>query len=342
MALRISALVLGAAGVLLAACGGSSGAESPSATTAGAGASPASPTATPTPTPTPTPTYRLTLAAVGDVMLARDVGDAIVREGPGVVFAGVREVLTAADIAVVNLECAISDLGEPLAKEYTFRAPVAAVGALMDAGVDVAGQGNNHALDYGREALMDTRARVTGAGIGVTGSGADSEEAHEPVILNRNGLRVAFLAYADLRTGLGPGDWSAADGQPGVAVLDVERMAADIAAAKATADIVAVLIHFGVEGSFEANGDQRYAARSAIDAGATLVLGHHPHVLQEVEEYGGGLIAYSLGNFVFDGFEGYSGGTDSAILRVTLDRTGVAGWEMLPVAIGYRGFPILD
>ena len=128
--------------------------------------------------------------------------------------------------------------------------------------------------------------------------------------------------------GYDPRSWTATDEAPGVAWLDIPTMVAGIEAARREADLVVVLLHFGLEWQLEPGEAQREQARAAIDAGATLVVGAHPHVLQEVEAYGDGLIAYSLGNFVFDGF--WDPANDSAILLVELTAAGVAAWEMVP------------
>ena len=127
---------------------------------------------------------------------------------------------------------------------------------------------------------------------------------------------------------------------PGVAWATPENVTTAVAAAREAADIVVVAFHFGAEYAATPSQSQRDIARAAIDAGASLVIGSHPHVLQEVEEYGGGLIAYSLGNFVFDGFEGAS--NTSAILNVTLAPDGaILAWSLTPVQIGFDGLPTL-
>ncbi len=134
--------------------------------------------------------------------------------------------------------------------------------------------------------------------------------------------------------------WEARTGRPGVAWADAGTVAAAVSDASAQADVVIVMLHFGNEYATTPTSKQRELAHAAIDAGALLVVGSHPHLLQEVEEYGGGLIAYSLGNFVFDGFEGDANTT--AVLRVTLGATGVASWSLLPASIDWSGLPHLD
>ncbi len=281
------------------------------------------------------------LAAVGDVMLARSLAWKLENEGPEAPFAAVRDVLAGADIAVANLECAIGVAGKPAPKAYTFQAPPIGAEALALAGFDVVSLANNHSLDFGPESLAETQALLAAQGILSAGAGPNRIAAHAPATLEREGLTIAFLAYVDVpveRGGYDPGTWAATDDFPGVAWLDIPSMRGDIEAASGSADLVVVLLHFGLEWELEPSDAQREQARAAIDAGAALVLGSGPHVLQEVEAYGDGLIAYSLGNFVFDGF--WDPANDSAILLVELTAAGVAGHELVPVTI-VDGVPLL-
>ena len=299
-----------------------------------------SPAPTPPPTPSPPPA-RVVLAAVGDVMLGRSVGGRLESEGAGVAFAGVRHILAGADIAVANLESAIGVTGAPAPKAYTFRAPPVAVEALALAGIDLVSLANNHSLDYGLESLAETRALLAERGILSPGAGPNRAVAHAPATVEREGLRVAFLAYVTVpveRGGYDPSTWEATDNRPGVAWLDIPTMIEEIAAARRDADLVVVLLHFGLEWEMQPSAAQREQARAAIDAGATLVIGSHPHVLQPLEAYGDGLIAYSLGNFVFDGF--WDPANDSAILLVELTAEGIASYELVPITI-VDGIPML-
>lgn len=324
---QLAALVAGVLALFAACRSGEAGVVVRVVTpTATAPDAPATPSPAPAPSPTPEP-GRVTIAAVGDVMLARSLAWRMEADGPGVPFEHVREVLRAADLAVVNLEMAISERGAAEAKTYTFRAGPDAADALVDGGIDVAGLANNHALDFGADALLDTIAYLDEHGIAHAGAGPDMDSARSPAVVDRGGLRIAFLSYTDI-----PGaHWAATDERPGIAWLDLDHVREDIAAARNDAGHVVVLYHFGIEGSTAVSERQREQGRAAIDAGATLVLGSHPHVLQEVEEYGGGLIAYSLGNFVFDGFEGAA--NETAILRVELDQDGIVSWELVPAEI---------
>ena len=291
--------------------------------------------APPSPTPSLTPVPVIHLMAVGDVMLGRTVGDAIGAKGADVVFSAVKPVLSSADLLVANLECVISELGQAQPKAYRFRAPPEAADALVSGGFNIVSLANNHAMDYGSAALSDMTQKLEDRHILTVGAGKNAEAAHAPVIVERNGLRVAFLAYVDVleesRTGFDTRTWIAGKNTPGIAWAEPKRMAVDIQAAKAQADLVIVLLHAGLEGRTEVYPSQEAEARAAIDAGAALVLGSHPHVLQRTESYHGGLIVYSLGNFVFDGFtvpENYT-----AIFTASLSSTGVDEYTWIPAVI---------
>lgn len=295
------------------------------------------PAATPTPTSTPTPTYMVTLNAVGDIMLARTVGDQVLAHGPQIVFAGVQSVLGSADLRIGNLECAITERSQPEHKSFTLKAPPQSAQALSMAGFDVLSLANNHAMDYGYPGLADTQSVLMQSGIATVGAGLNATAAHTPMIIERNGLRVAFLAYVDVlaeNSGFDPHSWIATATSPGIAWADPAQIKADVTAAKAKADLVIVLLHAGIEISdFIPNlsGEQLLAAHTAIDSGASVVIGSHPHVLQQIERYHGGLIAYSLGNFVFDQYDGVANAT--ILLRVHLTRSGVQSYDYVPVLI---------
>jgi poly-gamma-glutamate synthesis protein (capsule biosynthesis protein) len=305
----------------------------------------ATPTATPSATAQPSPTATepaVTLAAVGDVMLGRTVGEAIGRYGADYPFQQVAAVLREADIAFANLEVPITAGGAPAQKDYVFRTPPEAAAGLAGAGLDIVSLANNHVLDYGVVGLADTLAALGQAGIAATGAGEDEAAARTPAILGVEGLRVAFLGYVqvpdDSVSGFGEAELAAGPDRPGVAWARREAVIADVEAAAREADLVVVSLHAGTEYQEEPSALQRELAHAAVDAGADLVLGHHPHVLQGIERYKGALIAYSLGNFVFDFDEtdyAHSGlpSAQSLILKVTLGREGVRDFEVLPVRI---------
>ena len=294
--------------------------------------------ATTAPSPRGAARSPFTLAAVGDVMLARTIGARISGSPPESPFDAIAPVLRAADVTVANLECAVGTGGAPVPKAFNFRAPPLALGALVDAGIDVVSLANNHVLDFGADTLGETLSRLDDLHLVHAGAGLSEESAHRAGTLDVHGYRLAFLAYVKVPVegvgGFDTASWEAKGETPGLAWADPARIASDVADAKAHgADVVIVMIHSGFEQSQTPNIWQIDAARAAIDAGATLVLGAHPHVLEGARRYKHGFIAYSLGNFVFDG-------TDivSAILRVTLDREGVKGVEWTPVILR-NGFP---
>jgi poly-gamma-glutamate capsule biosynthesis protein CapA/YwtB (metallophosphatase superfamily) len=296
------------------------------------------------PTGTPIPNRQVTLEAVGDIMLARTVGEQVQAHGPQIVFAGVQSVFDSADVLIGNLECAITDSSERQPKIWTFAAPLEMAQALALARFDVLSLANNHAMDYGSQGLFDTRDNLGQYGIASVGAGANAAEAHAPVILERNGLRLAFLAYVDVpveKDGFDARTWIATASQPGIAWADPDQITTDVAAARLQSDIVIVQLHSGYEvGSYipTISPNQLAEAHAAIDAGAALVLGSHPHILQSIEQYHGGLIAYSLGNFVMDDYQGIANAT--IILRVVLTPAGVQSYDWVPVLIE-NGLPRL-
>ena len=280
------------------------------------------------------PGASIRLAAVGDIMLARTVGARLVSDPASSPFAAVAKILQSADLAVGNLECAVGTGGIAVKKAYTFRAPPLAIAALADAGIDVVSVANNHSLDYGADVFGETLDLLDRAHVAHAGGGASEDKAHEATVVVAQGLRVAFLGYVKVMAegkggaGFDTRSWEAKGSAAGIAWGDPERIAKDVAVAKGAADVVVVFLHSGFEASYVPNVWQRLAAHAAIDSGASLVLGAHPHVLQGGERYKNGFIAYSLGNFVFDGEGGYS-----AILGVTLDRDGVKDVEWTPVML---------
>jgi len=238
-----------------------------------------------------------TMLFVGDVMLSRGVGSRMKAEGDWTFpFQKIGETLRAADLTFGNLECPVSDTGKNQHHLYSFRADPSAIEGLTFAGFDVMSVANNHMFDWGPAALLDTVERLRGAGIRPVGAGVNDLEAHYPVLVNLNGVKLAFLAYV----GIPPREAAARPTEPGVAWLDSARVLADIRFARVLADVVIVTPHWGVEYAKRPEKSQVDFARKMIDAGADLIVGSHPHVVQPLEEYHGRWIAYSLGNFVFD------------------------------------------
>ena len=273
--------------------------------------------------------------AVGDVMLGWQVGRKIVRSGPAAPWVRVKRYFDQADLVVANLECVISNRGTRWpSKLIHLRTPLAAADSLVAGGVDVVSVANNHALDFGREAFSDTLRLLDERGIQHAGGGRDDAAAQAPAIVEENGLRIAFLGYVlpfSSRTSFSTREWEAGVNRAGLAIGSPERVRRDVARARDDADLIVVMVHGGVEYSGRPRASQRAFANAAIDAGATLVLGHHPHVLQGYAKRGNTLIAFSLGNFMFARFDGAP--NDSAILDVTLTADGVASLDWIPIVI---------
>jgi poly-gamma-glutamate synthesis protein (capsule biosynthesis protein) len=278
------------------------------------------------------------LAAVGDIMLDRTLGDILLEGDLIYPFEEVANLLRKADLTIGNLESALGDLGAPVNKSYTFRAPPNAAQALAIAGFDVLSLANNHALDYGPLALEDAIHSLDHRGIATVGAGANESIAHTPYLNQINGITVALLAYVDVPVevrGFDTRTWIATSKTAGMAWADPDRIQADITAVRQQVDLVVVLLHSGYENVLEPSPPQRDAAHAAIDAGANLVLGHHAHVLQGVEFYNDGVIVYGLGNFAFED----GGPPESAILNVWLDQHGVRQLAFLPIMIETDGQP---
>ncbi len=240
-----------------------------------------------------------TLLFTGDIMLNRGVKYMTEKHGEDYTFPflNIADTLQGADLLFGNLESMISDRGRKIGSIYSFRAEPEAVEGLVFAGFDVVSLANNHAFDYDREAFKQTMEILREKEIAYTGGGFDKKEAHSPsVSLLKDGTRVGFLGYTEF---LYPYAF-AEESRSGITVFSEENMKRDIEEAKRDIDFLVVTFHYGDEYRKEPNERQQFISRKAIDYGADIVIGHHPHVTQPVEEYKGKYIAYSLGNFVFD------------------------------------------
>jgi poly-gamma-glutamate synthesis protein (capsule biosynthesis protein) len=265
------------------------------------------------------------LAAVGDVTFGGRVADAIAARGAAYPWQATARVLRGADLATANLEGVVSTRGEPVPdKQFHFRGPPSALtAARRTAGLDVMSVANNHTLDFGRAAFLDTLRFAQRNGISTIGGGGNLAAARRPVILRRGGLRIAFLGYSDVR----PDGFTAAVAQAGTAPADATAIRSDVVSARRRADVVVVWVHWGEELARRADSRQRLFASAALNAGADLVLGSHPHILQDVvRPTRRVLVAWSLGNFVFPP---KSAGTDrTAILHVDLAQDGVRAYRL--------------
>jgi poly-gamma-glutamate capsule biosynthesis protein CapA/YwtB (metallophosphatase superfamily) len=269
-------------------------------------------------------------------------GDVMLDDGPGRTIESGRDPLAPfaarladADYAIANLECPIATTGKALEnKIYTFRAHPRVLDVLKGRFQALA-VSNNHAGDYGKEAFVETLDWLEKAGIPAFGGGRDLTSAHAPLWIEKGGLKIAVLGYNEFK----PRSFEAGPDWPGVAWSEDSQVVSDIRAARAAgADLVIPFMHWGWERELQPGERQRQLARTMIDAGADLVVGGHPHVVQGAEYYRGKPIVYSLGNFVFDGFNDPAGRL-GWVLRVTLDRRGVVAWDTLAARMDEEGTP---
>ena len=276
----------------------------------------------------------VTVALAGDTMLGRGVARALATTPPEALVAPeVRAALGEADLVVLNLECCISERGRPWdapGKPFFFRAPPRAVELLALLGTDCVTLANNHALDYGFDALADTLEHLADAGIAAVGAGPDLERARRPASLAAGGLRVAVLGVTDH-----PADFAAGPDRPGVAFADLVRRMPDWlpeAIRAAGAGVVLVTPHWGPNMTSEPVGHVRRAAAALVDAGATLVAGHSAHLPHGVA----GPVLYDLGDFLDDYRVDPRLRNDLGLLfLVTLDTRGPVRLEALPLKLDF-------
>ena len=252
------------------------------------------------PAPPPADPPSLTLIAGGDVSLGRFIGQILLRDPGRELFSTVAPLLKSADIRFCNLESQLSDQRgqtEHPQNNLVFTGPPAGADALARAGFTVVSTANNHAWDYGKRALFETMDNLDRVGVRYVGTGRDRREAYRPVILEHNGVRLAMLAVTDIWNQGRLWDHPAKEF---VAGADFQALPIAIKALRAdpSVDFIAVSYHGLAEYMDEPMQRTREILRNAIDAGADLVIGHHPHVVQGVEWRRGRPILYSLGNLL--------------------------------------------
>ncbi|GGI06965.1 CapA family protein [Egicoccus halophilus] len=269
-------------------------------------------------------------AMVGDIMFGRHVEVAAERHGHAQLLDEVAPLFDDADYVTGNLEQVVTEDPDALPeadKLIHLSSDPRAVQALVDAGFTTMALANNHLMDHGIPGLRDTVAALDAAGLAHTGAGESLAEAIEIDYQEHNGLTVATLSFSDAYV-VG---FVALAFQGGVLSAEPDRMSRLIREASFNADLVVTHFHWGTEYGFAANRDQRELAELAALAGADIVIGHHPHVLQTVETIDDTLVFYSLGNFVFD--QGWSRTRESAVARYQLAEDGTARIEMIPVEV---------
>jgi len=289
------------------------------------------PTSTPLVISTALPAPEFTLLAVGDIMLGRRIYKNIQKRGSEEYpFGKVKEVLSTGDLLFGNLEAPFCKKGTKpisLTKEVLLRAPVEAAPILGRAGFNMVSLANNHSLDYGQVGLETTLKVLDQQQITAIGVYKRKEKKQTPFYLEQKGIRFVFLAYSSVSPALFD------DHQIDLVVAPsyLPEVKRSIQEASTKSDFVIVSFHWGIEDQNNPTEAQIKMAHAAVDAGAALVIGHHPHVLQGVEIYKQGIIFYSLGNFVFDIQREAT--WQSVILKVVFQKNGIENYKLIPVVL---------
>lgn len=261
----------------------------------------------------------VTLLFSGDIMLDRGVKNSVNKNYKGDYSALFEKlgILKKSDIAFANLEGPASDLGKDMHNLYSFRMDPSTIPALKGAGFSVVSVANNHMGDWGNSAFTDTLVRLKENEILYVGGGMNASEAEMPAIIEKYGMKIGYLGFSDV----GPNGMEVGADKAGLLLASNPRFDEIVQNASKQVDYLIVSFHFGDEYKIKHNSRQEYLAHKAIDAGAKIVIGTHPHVAEDTEIYKNGFIAYSLGNFIFD--QGFSVDTmQGMLLEIKLNRDG--------------------
>lgn len=269
---------------------------------------------------------------VGDIMMTRSIEQVGERKGYEYFFENVSHLWKNSDYVLGNLENAVLEIDESnynkADKEIHLATKPKAVDAIKDSGFDIVSLANNHTADYSREGVLSTINVLKDIDIKYIGAGENIKEAIKYDITEVNGIKIATIAISDVV----PRSASATSEQPGILSTYYDGYIEIINKASKETDITIVVSHWGEEYTLEsASNRQSELAKSFINAGADIVIGGHPHVLQPIELYKDGIIFYSLGNFIFD--QGFSRTKDSMVVNYTIDSNGDGQFEIIPIRI---------
>lgn len=279
-------------------------------------------------TTAPAAAGEITLIAVGDIMPAERALPFLKKRGFNYPYEGTREILESGDIVIGNLEVPLTTGGKRYEnKKYTFKSPIETAAALKEVGFTHLSLANNHMMDYGPEGLASTLSTLDETGLHYAGAGENIRKARAISLTEVKGQKIAFLSYSKTY----PIDFYAKDRKAGTVPGYGKYVRQDIGKAKKVADIVIVSFHWGGEKLEHPRTYQKELARLAIESGATIVLGHHPHVLQGVEYYRDGIIFYSLGNFVFGSYS--PSARESIIARIVMEGGRISAVEAIPINV---------
>jgi len=298
-----------------------------------------------------------TLTAVGDIIPGRTVAKLMAQLGVSYPFTGIASTVKGADVVYGNLEAPLSDRVKPPYKGMAFIAPSTTVQGLKLLGVNIVSLANNHSTNFGLNALTDTMTNLRNTGIEYAGAGMNLAEARSPTIVVAGGTSFAFLDYNSII-----GSLNATTTKPGVSWIRMKPWSRDSAEdatmvcdavrqAKAQGHFVVACFHWSDEYKYAPSQSQRNMAHAACDAGADLVIGSHPHIMQPIEFYNGKLIAYSLGNFIFDQVDpAYT--KQGVVMKCRYSGTALTALDLVPYVIqdwcrpvpatGAQGRAILD
>jgi len=291
------------------------------------------------PSPGSSPERRkIVIHAAGDTSLDPNFISTYRTEGYGYAWSGLDGLFENDDLSIVNLECAVSEKGSPLPKDFNFRGDPRALPPMRKAGVEVASLANNHAYDYGPEALVDTVKNLRDVGITPVGAGKDDVEAEAPAVLRVGGWSIAVVAWDAV---VDPWPTAvAAPAHPGVAFgHDFNAVVRAVRSVSRRADLTIVQTHWGVELDTQPESFQVPQAHELIQAGADMIFGGHSHRLQPLDIYKGKPIFWSLGNFVWPNFS--SAGASTGVAEVIVFPDGSIKARLLPAYITSAGHPVL-
>ncbi|MFI6843761.1 CapA family protein [Kitasatospora sp. NBC_00085] len=311
-----------------------------------AGSATAGATGTAAPAPSgsaaaPRPDGSITVAFAGDVHFEGRTESRLAVKAPEQALGPISGTISDADLAVLNLETAITDRGAPEPKTYTFRTSPKALTALKDSGVDVVSMANNHAVDFGPDGLADTLAAKDASPIPVVGVGHNAKEAYAPYVTTVRGVKVAVVAASQVED-ITNQKWRAGADKPGIAsALDAAALVKAVEAAKQQAPVVLVYLHWGDEGKACPTGPQTAIAKKLATAGATAVVGTHAHTMLGSGMLGNTYVGYGFGNFLWYGTSNYAFSNETGVTTLTLTSAGkVTGEVFTPATVDGQGVPV--
>lgn len=269
--------------------------------------------------------HEISIIFGGDVMLDRGIRAKINTRGINYLFNDLKTEFRNSDFAIVNLECPATDIKAPVTKKYSFRAEPKLLPELRAAGITHCILANNHSYDHGRKGLVSTADNLRKADITPIGFGSNQESACAPIVIEKNGIRVAIFSSVTLLLE----SWMYLQDAPGMCQATIDDLTKAISNYKAThaGDHIIVTLHWGVEYQTAPTSVQRDEAKALIDAGADAIIGHHPHVVQKYEKLGGKPVFYSVGNLIFDNSNPAT--LNGVLIKLLIKPTGVSS-EIIP------------